>query len=88
MVILVYLNVLKIAKVRPFLCQKRPYNPTYVTLDMIVGRIRRVLKFKQSDWLKGFALFNTEKRMNAANEFEKAFFKLIINSVYGKPWKM
>ena len=28
--------------------------------------------------------FNTEKRMNAANDFEKDFFKLIINSVYGK----
>ena len=28
--------------------------------------------------------FNTTKRMNAANEFEKAFFKMIINSVYGK----
>ena len=29
-------------------------------------------------------IFNTEKRMNAANDFEKDFFKLIINSVYGK----
>ena len=28
--------------------------------------------------------FNTEKRTNAANNFEKDFFKLIINSVYGK----
>ena len=27
--------------------------------------------------------FNTEKRMNAANDFEKDF-KLMINSVYGK----
>ena len=54
----------------------------YVSLGM-VRRIHRVLKFRQSDWLKGFILFNTEKRMNAANEFEKAIFKLIINSVYG-----
>ena len=42
------------------------------------------MKFKQSDWLKSFVMFNTAKRMDAANEFEKAFFKLIINSVYGK----
>ena len=28
--------------------------------------------------------FNAEKRKNAANDFEKDFFKLIINSVYGK----
>ena len=28
--------------------------------------------------------FNTEKRMNAANEFEKDFFKVMINSFYGK----
>ena len=56
----------------------------YVLLGIVVKRIRRVLKFRKSDWLKGFVLFNTEKRMNAANEFEKAFFKLIINSVYDK----
>ena len=28
--------------------------------------------------------FNTKKRMNAAGEFGKDFYKLIINSVYGK----
>ena len=28
--------------------------------------------------------FNTKKRMNAANDFEKDFFKLMINSVYEK----
>ena len=32
--------------------------------------------------------FNTEKRMNAANDFEKDFFKLMINSVYEKQWKI
>ena len=56
----------------------------YVSLGMFVKRVRRALKFKQSDWLKRFVVFNSEKMMNAANEFEKAFFKLIINSVYGK----
>ena len=56
----------------------------YVSLGMVVKKILKVLEFKQSDWLKSFVFFNTEKRMNAANEFEKAFFKLIINSVYGK----
>ena len=55
----------------------------YVSFGMVVRKINRVMKFKQSDWLKSFVMFNTAKRMNAANEFEKAFFKLIINSVYG-----
>ena len=34
--------------------------------------------------MKKYIDFNTEKRMDATSDFEKVFFKLMINSVYGK----
>ena len=49
----------------------------HLSLGMKLSRIHRILKFKKCD-------FNTDKRKNASNNYEKYFFKLIINSVFGK----
>ena len=47
-------------------------------------KVHRILEFKQSQWMKPYIDFNTEKRMQATNDADKNFFKLMINSVYGK----
>ena len=56
----------------------------YLLFGMKLIKTHKIVNLKQSDWLKKYIGFNTEKRKNAVNSFEKDFFKLMVNSVYGK----
>ena len=56
----------------------------YLSFGMKLVKIHRILSFKQSDWLKRYVDFNTEKRKQSNDEFNKGLYKLLNNCIYGK----
>ena len=79
-----------VSKLIPMLKDKKEYVlhyrylQLYLDLGLKIKKVHRVLEFNQSRWLKQYIDFDTEKQKHAKNSFEKDFFKLMNNSVFGK----
>ncbi|CAH3178524.1 unnamed protein product [Porites lobata] len=56
----------------------------YLEMGKRITAVHRGISFYQSSWMEPYIRKNTELRKTAANNFEKDFFKLRNNSVFGK----
>ena len=84
---------IKVDKIDKLICSflpKRHYVVHYKNLKqylkegMILKKVHRGIKFYQSHWMEPYIRKNTDLRKLANNAFEKDFFKLMNNSVFGK----
>ena len=77
----------------PNLFDKRKYVIHIRALDqalhdgLILEHIHQAIEFDQSAWMKEHKDFNTQLRTQARNDFEKDFYKLMNNAVFGKTMK-
>lgn len=84
------LMVNKVEKLIPNLNNKNRYTlhhvnlKQYLDLGLKLTKIHSGVKFEESNWMEPYIMLNTNLRQNAKNPFEKDFFKLMNNSVFGK----
>ena len=84
---------MKIDKTQKLVCDLRDKKKYVVHISILkqalnhglkLKKVHRVIEFNQEAWLKKYIDMNTELRMKASNDFEKDFFKLMNNAVFGK----
>ena len=56
----------------------------YVRHGLINENFHEIISFKQSRWLEKVISFNTQNRNKAKYDFEKDFFKILVNAAFGK----
>ena len=84
---------MKIDKCKKLVCNLRNKKKYVVHLRSLkqalnhglkLKKVHRIIEFNQESWLKPYIDMNTELRKIAKNDFEKDFFKLMNNAVFGK----
>ena len=86
----VKMKVNGVEKLIPNLYDKRKYIVHIRALKqaidhgLLLRKIHRCIRFRQSPWMKEYIDFNTRLRTDTSNDFEKDFYKLMNNSVFGK----
>ena len=84
------IKINKVEKLIPRLENKNKYVihhkslKQYERLGLKITKIHRGIKFTERDFMKQYIDLNTELRKKATSDFEKDFFKLMNNSVFGK----
>ena len=87
------LEKMKINKTQKLVCNLRDKKKYVVHISILkqalnhglkLKKVHRVLEFNQEAWLKKYIDINSELRKKASNDFEKEFFKLMNNAVFGK----
>ena len=83
----------KIDKTQKLVCNLRDKKKYVIHISILkqalnhglkLKKVHRVIEFNQEAWLKKYIYMNTELRKKVSNDFEKDFFKLMNNAVFGK----
>ena len=86
-------EILKVNGVEKLICHFKPRTnyvlhyrnlKQYLSMGIKLKAVHRAISFEQSPWMEPYIRKNTELCKTASNSFEKDFFKLMNNSVFGK----